>query len=180
MELLIHGYMREFETKCCMHIPYEIQHLIVLYYPKIRNPFGEIINDFDIQVSYDVLSAVSEDKHVTMEQFIKWINKYLQLGWDNLRIKTIWNTLDSHKRKYITFKQFQSGLSSMNSDVVLFYSSLMSRDDVHPNRCIDQDDWKHLPAAGRIKRIRAFVPRYLRMFSRQRHKTLKQFQKFLL
>ena len=91
----------------------------------LTNPFGRDISDYDIEVSYTALSALSEDKRVTNEQFTQWINDYLQLKWDESRIKRAWNELDHDKKKYITFKEFRNGLKSTNSDVILFYSNLM-------------------------------------------------------
>ena len=91
----------------------------------LQNPFGRDISDYDIEVSYTALSSLSEDKRVTIEQFSEWINNYLQLKWDESRIKRAWNELDQDKKKYITFKEFKNGLKSTNSDVILFYSNLM-------------------------------------------------------
>ena len=91
----------------------------------LTNPFGNDISDYDIAVSYDALSALAKDKRVNIGQFTEWINKYLQLNWDESRIKRAWNEIDQEKKKYITFKEFKSGLKSTNSDVILFYSNLM-------------------------------------------------------
>lgn len=91
----------------------------------LTNPFGSDISDFDIEVSYAALSALSIDKRVNIEQFTIWVNNYLQLNWDESRIKRSWNEIDQEKKKYITFKEFKSGLKSTNSDVILFYSNLM-------------------------------------------------------
>ncbi len=92
---------------------------------ELTNPFGEIVSDYDIEVSYAALSALSDDKRVTMTQFTQWMNQYLQLNWNEQRIKRAWAVLDQEKAKYITFKEFRSGLKSTNSDVILFYSNLM-------------------------------------------------------
>eukprot|EP01084_Bolivina_argentea_P290593 499197_1 len=74
----------------------------------LTNPFGEIISDYDIKVSYDALSALSADKQVAITQFAEWINNYLQLNWDESRIKRAWAVLEII-HKYITFKEFKSG-----------------------------------------------------------------------
>lgn len=44
----------------------------------------------------------------------------------------------------------------------------------------DKSDWMDVNGAGRIKRMREFTPRYLRQFSRKKHKKLADFQKFLI
>lgn len=41
-------------------------------------------------------------------------------------------------------------------------------------------DWSDVNGAGRIKRMRGFTPRYLRLFSRKKNKKITDFQKFLL
>ena len=53
------------------------------------------------------------------------------------------------------------------------------RTDVHPVKG-DKSDWIDVNGAGRIKRMREFTPRYLRQFSRKKHKKKSDFQKFLI
>lgn len=89
------------------------------------NPFGDEIQDYDVRVSWDALSALSEEGRINPEDFEQWINEYLQLNWNEPRIKRAWNQLDTNKAKYITFKEFRSGLKSTNYDLMQFYSNLM-------------------------------------------------------
>ena len=92
----------------------------------LKNAFGEEITKYDIEVSYQLLSNLSDDNRVTLDQFKIWIKDLLQIpNWDDSRIKRAWQQIDLHKSQYITFKEFKQGLGSTNGDVILFYQNLL-------------------------------------------------------
>merc|ERR550532_2744214 len=49
------------------------------------NPFGEEIQEYDVRVSWDALSALSDDGRISPDEFEVWINDYLQLQWNEPR-----------------------------------------------------------------------------------------------
>ena len=126
-KIFLCGYCKEIVGCLKQHIPDEIQGIIIAFSFLIPNPFGKEISDYDIEACYAALSSLSTDKNVTIDQFGSWIKDYLQLNWDELRIKRAWNELDQDEKKYITFNEFRNGLFSINTsdDIECFYSNLM-------------------------------------------------------
>ena len=103
-----------------------INTLNICQYPKekLLNPMGFPLDMEDAGILWQYICDKNGNK-IPYNNFANFGKKQLCFKWDDLKYKQVFSLMDENEKGYITYKQYQKGIESFNSDLRTYFQALL-------------------------------------------------------